>query len=255
MPIAITRAPTPTLVHCELTWIAREPIAFELALAQHQAYCAELERLGCRMVALPPDDRFPDSCFVEDTAVVLDEIAVLTHPGAESRRGEVDLIGPVLAGFRPLARVEPPATLDGGDVVRLGRVLYVGLSRRTNRAGCDALAAIGAPLGYEVVPVPFDGCLHLKSACTPVDAETVLLNAAWVDPARFSSYRVLRVAEGEPWAGDVLPVGGAVLMNAACPRTMARVASHGHRVRPMEISEFAKAEGGLTCLSLIVEAP
>jgi dimethylargininase len=252
---AVTRAPPPTIVDCELTYLERVPIDFAGALAQHRAYCERLELLGTRVLVLPADERYPDSSFVEDTAVVLDEIIVITCPGAASRRGETELIAPVLAPLRPLERISLPGTLDGGDVVRLGRVLHVGLSGRTNTEGVQALERVCAPHGYRVVPVPFDGCLHLKSGCTALDDETVLLNPAWVDPARFADYQVLTVEEGEPWAADVLPVAGMILMNSSSPRTIERVESQGYRVGAVDISEFMKAEAGVTCLSLLVETP
>jgi dimethylargininase len=251
--VAVTRTPPASLVRCELTWLPRAPIDIARARHEHAAYCAELERLGCRVVTLPEEERYPDSCFVEDTAVVLDELAVLARPGAPSRLGEVDLIAPVLASYRPLSPLMAPATLDGGDVVRMGRVLYAGRSSRTSEDGIRGLARIVEPHGYRVVAVPFDGCLHLKSAGTALDEETVLLNPGWVDPAHYHGRRVLPVDPAEPAAGDVLAVGGEVLMNAACPRTIARVEAAGYTVRPVDIGEFAKAEGGLTCLSLVIE--
>ncbi|HEX9755700.1 MAG TPA: hypothetical protein VGA42_08315 [Gemmatimonadales bacterium] len=255
MTIAVTRMPPRTIVDCELTYLQRQPIDFERALAQHRAYCERLEHLGARVLTLPADERYPDSAFVEDTALVLDELIILTCPGAPSRRGEIDLIAPALAPFRPLERISLPATLDGGDVVRMGRVLHVGLSGRTNTEGVQALERLSAPHGYRVIPVPFDGCLHLKSGCTALDEETVLINPAWVNPARFAEYQVLAVEDGEPWAADVLPVAGMILMNSSSPRTIERVEAKGYRVRAVDITEFMKAEAGVTCLSLLVSLP
>lgn len=255
MLFAVTRAPPPTIVDCELTYLGRQPIDFARAAAQHRAYCNRLQLSDARVLTLPADERYPDSAFVEDTAVVLDELIVITCPGAPSRRGETELIAPVLAPLRPLARIALPATLDGGDVVRLDRDLHVGLSRRTNPEGVQALERLCAPHGYRIIPVPFDGCLHLKSGCTALDDETVLINPAWVDPARFAQYRVLEVEDGEPWAADVLPVAGLVLMNSSSPRTIARVEAEGYRVWAVDISEFMKAEAGVTCLSLLLSLP
>src|SRR5919205_3317431 len=158
MIVAITREPARALDACELTYREREPIDAEAAARQHVSYCEALRACGARIVTLPRVDELPDSVFVEDTAIVLDEVAVLTRPGVESRRGEVGLIESEVARLRPVVKVEAPATLEGGDVMRVGRRLYVGLSPRTNARGADALRTFAAPHGYEVVPVEPRGC-------------------------------------------------------------------------------------------------
>jgi dimethylargininase len=191
--------------------------------------------------------------FVEDTAIVLDTMAVVTRPGAVSRRSETAGIASVLAPYRPLATLPAPATLDGGDVVRLGRTLYVGLSTRTGEAGVAALGALGEPAGYTVRGVPVSGCLHLKSAATAVAPDLVLLNPTWVDPAAFGAATVVEVDPREPFAGNALPVGEAVLFPAAFPRTRGRLVALGLSVVPVDLSELAKAEGALTCCSLVFE--
>jgi dimethylargininase len=195
----------------------------------------------------------PDSVFVEDAAVVLDEAAVLTRPGAASRRAEPDQLAPVLSAHRPLLRLAAPATLDGGDVLRVGGTLYAGLSPRTNAAGIDALRALAAPLGYAVVPVAVRDCLHLKTACTALDPHTLLANPAWVDTAPFAGFNVIPVDPAEPWAANVLRVGAARLASAAYPRTLEQLARHGCSVTPVDLSEFAKAEAGPTCLCLVFD--
>ena len=255
MIVALTREPAGTLDACELTHRAREPIDAAAAAAQHRGYRAALEACGARVVTLPPAAEFPDSVFVEDTAIVLDEVAVLTRPGAESRRGEVSLIEPEVARFRPFVRIEPPATLDGGDVLRLGRTLYVGLSPRTNASGAGALGRLAAPHGYEVRTVEPRGCLHLKTGCAALDEGTVLVNPEWVDAAVFRGREVVAVDAAEPWAANVLRVGRSVCVSAAFPRTAALLSARGYDVRAVDVSEFAKAEGGLTCMSLLFRQP
>ena len=255
MIVALTREPARALDACELTYREREPIDAAVAAAQHRGYRAALEACGARVVTLPAVDELPDSVFVEDTAIVLDEVAVLTRPGVESRRGEVDLIEPEVARLRSVVRVEPPATLEGGDVLRLGRTLHVGLSPRTNAEGANALRRLAAPHGYEVVTVEPHGCLHLKTGCSGLDEETVLVNPDWVDAAVFRNREVVPVDAAEPWAANVLRVAGTVCLSAAFPRTAEMLARRGYDVRAVEVSEFAKAEGGMTCMSLLFRQP
>ncbi len=240
---------------CELTYREREPIDPDVAARQHRGYRDALGACGARVVTLPPLEEFADSVFVEDTAIVLDEVAVLTRPGVESRRGEVALIEPEVARLRPVVRVEPPATLEGGDVMRLGRTLYVGLSPRTNAEGVDSLRRIVAPHGYEVVAVEPRGCLHLKTGCSALDDETVLVNPEWVDVSVFRGREVVVVDAAEPWAANVLRVAGSVCVSAAFPRTAEMLVSRGCDVRAVAVSEFAKAEGALTCMSLLFRQP
>ena len=240
---------------CELTHMEREPVDARAAAAQHRGYREALAACGARVVTLPAANELPDSVFVEDTAVVLDEVAVLTRPGVESRRGEVRLVAPEVARLRPVVRIEPPATLEGGDVLRLGRTLYVGLSTRTNAEGAAALRRLAAPHGYEVVTVEPRGCLHLKTGCSALDDGTVLVNPGWVDAAAFRGREVVAVDASEPWAANVLSVGGAICVNAAFPRTAEMLSARGYDVRAVEVSEFSKAEGSLTCLSLLFRQP
>jgi dimethylargininase len=251
MIVALTREPARALDACELTYRGREPIEAGVAAAQHRGYCGALEACGARVVTLPAVDELPDSVFVEDTAIVLDEVAVLTRPGVESRRGEVSLIEPEASRLRKVVRVEAPATLEGGDVLRLGRTLYVGLSPRTNKDGAEALRRLVEPYGYEVLKVEPRGCLHLKTGCSALDEEAVLVNPDWVDASVFRGREVVAVDASEPWAANVLHVNGSVCVGAAFPRTAEMLAARGYDVRAVEVSEFAKAEGGLTCMSLL----
>jgi dimethylargininase len=252
--IALMRGVPPTLARCELSFREREPIDLELAVGQHAAYAALLRELGLEVVELPADPAFPDCCFVEDVAVVLDEVALLTRPGASSRRGEVAVIEAALARYRPIETTPAPATLEGGDVLRVGHTLYAGRSARTNEAGIARLAAVAEPLGYRVVPVTVTGCLHLKSAVTALDQEHLLINRAWLDPAPFRDLDLVDVAPDEPGAANVLRVAGLVIAHPGFPRTLERIAALGYALRPLDVSEFLKAEAALTCKSLLLAA-
>jgi dimethylargininase len=252
--IAITRAVPPTLARCELTHLEREPIDLDRAFAQHAAYVALLRSLGLEVVELPADPDLPDCCFVEDVAVVLDEVALLCMPGAASRRGEIPAVAEALARFRPLETTDLPATLEGGDVLRVGRTLYVGRSARTNQAGIARLASVAEPLGYRVVTVTVTGCLHLKSAVTALDHGRLLANTGWIDMEPLRAFDVLEVAAEEPGAANVLRVEGLVIAHPGFPRTLDRIAALGYAVRPLDVSEFLKAEAALTCKSLLLKA-
>jgi dimethylargininase len=254
MLLAITRAVSPSIARCELTHLAREPIDVARASEQHAAYEECLRRAGCAVQQLPADPGLPDSVFVEDTAIVLDELAILTRPGAESRRAEVAAVAEALARHRPLLTLPAPATLDGGDVLRVGRTLYVGATARTNAAGIARLTAAVAPFGYRVVTVPVTGCLHLKSAVTLAGENLLLVQPAWVSPDAFdSALAQVHVDPGEAAAANVLRVGDAVIQAAGFPFTRTRLEDHGVSVTVVEVSELAKAEGAVTCCSLIVE--
>ena len=255
---AFVRHPAASLAtHCELTFVDRAEIAVDALRRQHADYCAALTSAGARVRALDAIEALPDSVFVEDAAVVLDEIAILTRPGASSRMPEPACVADALAAHRTLARIEAPGTLEGGDVLRIGRTLYVGMTTRSNRAGIDQLAAHVRPHGYAVVPVATPGALHLKTACTALDDDTLLANPAWVDLSAFAGFRILHVAEDEPFAANVLPIGNARIVNAAFPRTRERIDAHargaGLRTIAVDISEFGKAEAGLTCMSLVFD--
>lgn len=254
MLLALIKTPAESLVNCQLTFLDREPIHIEHARQQHQTYCQALSRAGAQVITLPPDEVFPDSVFVEDTALVLDEVAIITSPGAESRRGEVTSMATALQVYRPLQAIHLPATLEGGDILRVGQRLYAGLSTRTNAAGIQRLRDLTAPYGYDTTAVPVTGCLHLKTGCTALDDDTLLVNPAWIDITAFESFRIQEVDPEEPWGANVLRIGETILMNAASPRTIARVAQAGYAVLAVDIAEFMKAEAGLTCMSLIFEA-
>jgi len=252
--IAFTREVSPAIVRCELTHLARSPIDVERARAQHHAYEALLGSLGCavRRVAAAPDH--PDAVFIEDTAIVLDELAVITRPGAESRRAETVAVEAALSGLRPIARVAPPGTLDGGDVLVIGRHVFVGRTARTNDDGIAQLRVLLAPFGHVVEGVEVTGCLHLKSAVTAVDFDTVLLNPDWVNPVDFARYRAEAVDPREPMGANVLRIGDHLVYGAAYPHTQGRLERLGYTLHTVDASELAKAEGAVTCCSLVLRA-
>ena len=249
MLTAITREVSPTLGDCALTFLERSSIDVAKATAQHRGYVGILREFGAHVVSLPADAAYPDGVFVEDPAIVLDEIAVICRLGAESRRGEAVSLAQAIAPFRELKWIREPATIEGGDVVRIGRDLFVGLSQRTNRDGVEQLAELVAPYGYRVTGVDVHGCLHLKSACCSIGDGTVLINRAWIDAAPFGEYRMIDVAE--EWAADVLRIGDAVLMPEGFPRTRDRLEQAGLHTLAIDVSELQKAEAGVTCMSLI----
>ncbi len=252
-PIALVRAVSPRLAECELMQLERVPIDAARAVRQHQGYVRALTELGLRVEWLPELSAHPDGVFVEDTAVVLPGLAVITRPGAPSRQAEVDSTREALARYRPLRRIEPPGNLDGGDVLTIGRTLYVGLSARTNRAGVEQLERAVAPEGYTVRALPLSGCLHLKSAVANLPAERVLINPHWVDAGAFAPFGSVIVDEAEPAAANVLTVGGTTLVSSRYPRTAQRLRDAGFEIRVLEVDELHKAEAGLTCMSLIVQ--
>lgn len=250
--IAFTRRVPPSIVRCELTHLAREPIDLPRANAQHRAYEHALEGLGCRIERLLDLPDQPDSVFVEDAAIVFDEVAVIARPGAASRRAEIASVESTLEQWRPIVRIEAPATLDGGDVLVAGRRVYVGISRRTNEEAARQLAHLLRPHGYTVAPVAVTGCLHLKSAVTLAAADTLLVNPAWIEGAALDGFHAISVDPSEPMAANVLRIGDVTLCAAAFPRTRERLEQRGIQTRPVDASELAKAEGALTCCSLIV---
>ena len=252
MDLALTRDVARSLGRCELTFRDREPIDVDRAIEQHQAYCNRLESLGLEVVRLPADEACPDCCFVEDVAIVLDEVAVVTMPGAPSRRPEVPPVKEALLRFRRCEEMALPATLDGGDVLRLGRRLFVGRTARTNEAGIATLRTAVAPFGHEVVPVAVTGCLHLKSAVTALDEETLLAIPGAFDETPFAGCEFVAVPNEEREAANVLRVRDEVWVPAGFPRTLDLLSARGYRVVPIDVSEFLKAEAGLTCKSILL---
>ena len=228
------------------------PIDLDRARRQHAAYEAVLESLGWTIDRLSVLDEQPDAVFVEDAAIALDELAVVAPMGASSRRGESRSVEEALARYLPVTRLTPPATLDGGDVMRAGRRIFVGRSRRTNVAAIGQLQALLAPYEYEVIPVDVTGALHLKSACSFLGGRTMLANAEWVDLSPFAGFDVLRVDAVEAWGASVLHAEGHVVMPTGFARTARMLADAGLTVHEVDLTEIRKAEGGPTCLSILL---
>jgi dimethylargininase len=251
--VAITHVPSPNMQQYERTYVGGDVIDFDLALEQHAGYQDALRFCGAEVVTLTVNSALPDCVFVEDAAIVLDEVAVMMSMGAESRRPEPAGLEPEIAKYRPIERVALPGTIDGGDVVRSGRALFVGESPRTNAEGIASLRAVLWPYGYSVTGVPVHGCLHLKTACSTLPDGRFLVNANWIDVRPLGSAGLLHVPANEAWAGDVLVIGSRIIVSDAFPETMLLLRNEGFEVVPVSVSEFAKAEGGVTCLSLVVD--
>jgi dimethylargininase len=229
------------------------PIDLKLARKQHAKFTTELTELGVQIESLASLTEHPDGVFVEDGAIVLPEIGVLARPGAASRHLEIESIASTLARHRRVERIVAPASLDGGDVLRIGTTLFVGVSGRTNHEGATALAEIVEVHGYKVRPVEVRDCLHLKTACTFVPPHFLVVNPAWVDAKAFGDFRAITVHEDEPFAANTLTVGGTTLVSSAFPKTERRMRDAGIMTRRVDVSEFHKAEAGLSCLALFVE--
>ena len=253
--VAITRGVSPAFASCELTHLERVPIDVDRARAQHHAYEQALIAAGGLVQQLETSADLPDSVFVEDIAVVFPELAIVTRPGADSRRAETPAIAHALAAFRSLREMRPPATIDGGDVLVAGRRVFVGLSTRTNEAAVAQIRQLLGPYGYTVCPTDVSGCLHLKSAVTAIDDETLLVNRAWIDPPAFQGFTLIDVDPAEPSAANALRLDDRVIFPAAFPRTARLLERRGLRLTLVDADELAKAEGAVTCCSLIVKQP
>ena len=254
MPRAFTRAVSPRLAECELTHLARVAIDPARATGQHAAYEQALRDAGFEVIRLPELPGDPDAVFVEDTALLLDGHAILTRPGAASRAGEVDSTAAGLAAHFTLHRIEH-GFLDGGDVLRIGKRLYVGLSTRTDQDGIDALAAIAGPLGFDVRRAALRDCLHLKTGATLAAPGLLLVNPQAVDPAQFADVAALATDPAEAAAANCVMAGRTVVLPAGNPRTAAALRARGLTVVEVDVSELQKAESGVTCMSLIDERP
>jgi dimethylargininase len=251
--IALTRGVSPSIGQCELTHLSRQEIDVNRARYQHAQYENLLIDLGCKVRRLPEEPKLPDSVFVEDTAVVLDDTAVITRPGAVLRRNETQSVAEVLKEYRTIVQLTDPGTLDGGDVLRVGKTLYVGNSVRSNIPGIKQLMEIVAPYGYDVEVVKVEGCLHLKSTVSLVGEETLLINRSWVDANSFAARDFIDIDPCEPYAANALLVGNELVVPQNFPLTRRRLESKGIGVRVVDVSELQKAEGALTCCSLIFD--
>ena len=251
---ALTRGISAAMNRCELVHMKRVPLNLNLLEEQHREYEHLLVSLGCHLIELPAEDTVPDSVFVEDTAIVFDDFAVIARPGAESRRPEVPSVAAELEGYLELERIVAPGTLDGGDILRVGKTVFAGVSSRSNPSGVDQLETIVTKRGYVLRRVDIELCLHLKSAVTCIGGDHLLVNPAWVDVSPFYGYDLTEIDAREPAAANALLVGDTVIHGQDFPRTRARMEDKGIRVAPVEISEIAKAEGAVTCCSLLFDA-
>ncbi|HUM26800.1 MAG TPA: arginine deiminase family protein [Anaerolineales bacterium] len=252
MPIAITRKISPRFNECEVTHIERTPIDLNVARAQHQEYVHALAALGCQVIELPEEPDLPDSVFVEDTAFILPEVAVITRPGADSRKPETESIIRALSSYRPLVHVTEPGTVDGGDVLVLGKNIYIGNSTRSNTDAVHQIQQMLDHYGYTVTAVDMHDCLHLKTALTKVDDKTLLINPNWVDTSHFKGFDWIEVDSAEPFAANCLPVGDGIIFPTAFPKTSKKLEARGYKIQAVNVAELAKAEGAVTCCSLIV---
>jgi dimethylargininase len=255
MRIALTRAVPPSIFTCELTHLARTPIDYARAVAEHDEYERALERLGCRVERLPDTPDLPDSVFVEDTAIVLDTVAVIARSGAESRRSETASTAEALKRYREIVFIKDPGVIDGGDVLRVGRRIFAGLSTRTSQEGIAQLRDAAARDGLTVIAVRVGQCLHLKSAVTTIDHHrpAVLLNPQWIDRRIYDGFEVVEVDPQEAGAANVLLVGDTLLCAVEFPRTRERLEQRGFKAVTVPAGELAKAEGGVTCGSIVFE--
>jgi dimethylargininase len=252
MGIAITREVSPRFDECEITHIDRSPIDLHIAQAQHQGYVQTLKELGCEVIELPAEAHLPDSVFVEDTAFILAEVAVITRPGADSRKPETESIARSLQPYRELLFIREPATVDGGDVLVLNKDVFVGMSTRSNQVAVGQINTLLEKLGYRAQQVELRDCLHLKSAVTRVDAKTLLINPNWVATEQFPGFDLIEVDPAEPFAANCLPINGEIIFPAAFPKTRANLEARGYKIRTVQVDELAKAEGAVTCCSLII---
>jgi dimethylargininase len=243
-----------SIANCELTHRERERIDVSRAREQHLAYEDALRAAGCVVTRIAPAPELADAVFVEDAALVFPELAVITRPGAESRRPEILAVKAALAPYRELACIQDPGTMDGGDVLVLGKRVFVGLSSRTNEAGIGQLRAILCPFGYTVDAVPVHGCLHLKSAVTALTDDALLINRAWTRADAFHDFDLLDVHPFEPFGANILRVGTTLVYPAEFPRTLERIERRGLTPHLVPAGELAKAEGGVTCCSLVFES-
>jgi dimethylargininase len=252
MTIAITRKISPRFNECEITQIDRTPIDLDIARAQHQEYVNALTEVGCKVIELPAEVDLPDSVFVEDAAFILPEVAVITRPGADSRKPETESIIRALSPYRALVHVTAPATVDGGDVLVLGKNIYVGKSTRSNEAAVRQMQELLENYGYQATGVEMHDCLHLKTAVTQVDEQTLLINPKWVDNFHFKDFDWIEVEPSEPFAANCLPVNGQIIFPTSFTKTRAKLEARGYKIQAVTVDELAKAEGAVTCCSLII---
>jgi len=253
--VAVTRELTAAIGNCELTFLHRSAIDFALAQQQHRDYQSALSSLGCEVVVVPAPPGLADSVFIEDTALVLDDIAVMLRPGVASRQPEVAGVAEVLQQYKPLKAIEPPGTIDGGDLLRVGNRIFAGLSTRSNQSGIQQLRDIVSDFGMTVETVETTKCLHLKSAVSEVAPGTLLINTDWISSSAFKDFELIPVDKEETHAANALRIGKNLIYPSSFPRTMDALVNRGIDVLPVDLTELQKAEGAVTCCSLIFSAP
>lgn len=251
--VAFVRGVPASFAQCVTARTPDPPLDPGVAAAQHAQYVAALEQGGYQVIAVPVDDDQADSSFIEDTAVVVGARALITRPGHPSRRDEVETVAAALTDRFPLHRVREPAMIDGGDVLKMGSSIFVGRSERTNEEGIRAIVAIAEPLGMSVTAVPVARVLHLKSGLSALDDQTLLWHQDACDRDVFDGFEVLEISGNDPEAANVVRLAdGGVLVAEHHPETAALIAGRGFSVTTTDVSEFARADGGLTCLSIRV---
>jgi dimethylargininase len=247
--MAIVRIPSPTLAD-GLTTSNLGRADYGLFVTQHLSYTAVLRSLNLKILKLPSLPDLPDAHFIEDVAVITPEVAVIARPGAVERRPEIEHIRDILSDLRPLAAIEEPGTLDGGDVMRIEQTVYVGLSQRTNEEGARQLAAILSPYGYETHAIPLAEGLHLKSHVNYIGRNTLLLTEAWASHPLFEDFEKIIVPAEEAYAANTLLVKNRLLSPMGFPETHALLREAGFEILEIDASEIQKMDGGLSCMSL-----
>lgn len=254
MLMALTREVSPCIQLCQLTFMKRQAIDLKRACQQHKKYVDKLSSLGVQVLSVPSTPWLPDAVFVEDTAVVLPELAIIAAPALQTRRTEICDVAQLLKLHRNVRFLEGSATMEGGDIVHGDRHLFVGESSRTNKQGISQLRDIVSSFGYTAKTVRVSGCLHLSTGAAYIGRNTMLVNPAWICVNAFKDYEAIVVSPDEPWASNVLNIGGKILMPDSFPQTRARLERRGFAVEVIDISEFQKAEAGVTCMSLRFES-
>lgn len=250
--IAFTHQVSPRLSDAELTHVDPKAIDLDLAIEQHARYEDALRSLGADVRRLEVNVQCPDGVFIEDTMLVLPEVLIATSMGVESRRAESGRVLEALELDRPSESIELPGTIEGGDVLQVGKRLLVGLSSRTNEQGVEQLSRIVSKFGFNVSAIPVTGALHLKTACCAIDDDRLLVNSDWLDARALPAFDLVHVPEMEPWGANLIRWNHRILMSASNPRTAEKLMGLGIEISTTDISEFEKAEGGVTCMSLIV---
>ncbi len=246
----IVRRPGPEMIYGLTSGSMGRP-DFKKALSQHDDYIEALRSCGLKVIVVEHDSRYPDGMFVEDTAVLTNNFAVITNPGASTRRGEEKEIGAILKRFyKDIKKITTPATLDGGDVMRAGDHLYVGLSARTNQEGAAQLISIAGEYGYSGSTIEIREALHLKSGVSYIENNTLITAGEFIERSEFSGFRKITVDDDEAYAANSIWINGSVLVPAGFPETKSKIESEGYRVLEIDVSEFRKLDGGLSCLSL-----